>query len=103
MTQPSTPNPAFRLPRTPPSLTEALSLGDRLSSEGEPGRVREDSISRDERRAYVQSARGNPEIVRVNAIGERVSNLTAGEPEFRDAGQEDVRNGDHRGRLDTLF
>jgi hypothetical protein len=34
----------------------------------------------------VVSARGNPEIVRVNAIGERVANLTAGEPEFRNVG-----------------
>lgn len=46
---------------------------------------------------------GNPEIVGVNAIRERVAELSAGEPKFRNIGQQGVRNGNHRGRLDALF
>ena len=51
---------------------------------------------RDKRRPNVESASGNPQIVRANTIGERVANLAAGEPVFRNLGQKGIRDRSHR-------
>lgn len=74
-----------------------------LPSESDSGRVCENPIGRNERRADVTSAGCDPEVVCADAIGERVAYRVTGEPELGDVSQKNVRDGNHRGRPDAFL